>query len=59
METSERTDLRLGYTIILAVLIVAGGIAMIIQPGEYLGAIGFALAILAGLTLVVTLHLME
>lgn len=59
MATSAATDLRLGYAIVLGVLVVAGAIAMLLQPGESVGAAGFAIAVLAGLALVVTLHLVE
>ena len=37
----------------------AGALAMLVAPGDLLGAGGFTLAILAGLVLIVALHLVE
>lgn len=51
------TDKRLGYAIILGLVVVAGGLAMLIDPGEPLGAAGFAVAVIAGLVLIAALHL--
>lgn len=52
-------DMRLGYAIVLGVAVVGGGLAMMVAPGDLLGAGGFALAIIAGLALIAALHLIE
>lgn len=53
------TDRRLGYSIVLGVLVVAGGLAMVIAPGGAVAAAGFAIAILAGLVLITGLHAVD
>ena len=53
------TDKRLGFAIILGLVVAVGGVAMLIDPGEPLGATGFAVAIIAGLALIAALHLVE
>ena len=54
---SPETDMRIGYVIVLGALAVAGALAMLLAPGELPGAAGFATAVIAGLLLVVALHL--
>lgn len=56
---TDTRDTRLGFAIILGIAVVAGGIAMLVAPGDLLGAGGFAVAIIAGLALIVALHLVD
>ncbi len=53
----QGTDKRLGLSITLGALAAAGAVAMLIAPGEVLGAWGFATAILTGVALIVTLQI--
>lgn len=55
-ETVGGTDKLLGLSIVLGAIAVAGAITMLIAPGISLGAVGFAIAIVAGLALVALLH---
>ena len=56
-ESAGGTDKRLGYSIVFGVLVVAGALAMLLEPGELIGAAGFAIAIGAGLAVITALHL--
>lgn len=56
---AETTDKRLGFAIVLGIAVLVGGLAMLTSPGELLGATGFAVAIVAGLALIVALHLID
>lgn len=56
-EVNSSTDKGLGIAIITGVAIVAGALAMLLAPGEVIGAAGFAVAVGAGLALVIIVQL--
>lgn len=58
-EQSVSSDRQLGLAIVFGVIVVAGAVAMLMAPGDPLGAAGFAIAIFAGLALVGVFHLVE
>ena len=57
LESGHRTDKGIGYVALFGLLALAGAVGMFLAPGAPLGAAGFATAVLAGLVLVVVLHL--
>ena len=56
---SAVADKRIGLSIVLAIGVVLGAGAMLLAPGEAIGATGFALAIVAGLLLITAVHLVD
>ena len=55
--TASGTDKQLGLSLVFGIAVVAGSLAMLVAPGDSLGAAGFAVAIFGGLALIGTLHL--
>lgn len=53
------TDKQLGFVIVLGLVVLASGATMLIAPGESLGAAGFAVAVVAGLVMIATIHLVD
>ena len=53
----RETDKRLGVAIVLGVVAIVGALAMLSAPGDLVGAVGFGLAVLAGIGLVVAVQL--
>lgn len=51
------TDKQIGLAIIAGLVVLAGVAAMLLAPGEELGAAGFAVAIVAGLGVIGVVHL--
>ena len=57
IESGHRTDKGIGYVALFGLIALAGTVGMFVAPGTTLGAAGFAAAVLAGLVLVVVIHL--
>ena len=55
-ELTERTDMGVGYVLLFGLVVLGGAAAMLVAPGDSLGAAGFALAVTFACLAVVAAH---